>query len=86
MINLADLTDEFAAAPVADSRPTITSRIKAVLAHAADAIVASRQEQANRIVLSHLALQDDKVLAQLGMDAAEIRRVRTGAWRPAVQD
>jgi hypothetical protein len=84
MINLTDLTDEFAAAPVAASRLTAMSRIKAVLARASDAIVAARYEQANRIVLGHLARLDDAALTRMGMEPTEIQAVRSGTWRAAI--
>ena len=80
MMNMSDLADEFAA-PAAANRPTLTARIKAILAHVAASIVASRQQQANQIVGRYLAGQDNAALAEMGMSPAEIASVRAGTWR-----
>ena len=84
MINMTDLADEFAAPAAA--RPTLASRIKAILAHVSDTIVASRQHQANQIVGRYLAGQDNAALVKMGMSPAEIASVRAGAWRPSHLD
>ena len=85
MMNMTDLADEFAA-PAAAPRPTVASRIKAVLGHVSDIIVASRQQQADQIVGRYLAGQDNAALVKMGMSPAEIASVRAGTWRPSHLD
>jgi hypothetical protein len=89
MINLTDLSDEFAApasVPTRAPRLPVTSKLKSLFAHASQAIVASRQDQANRYVRAYFARQDDAELARLGISAAEIVSIRDGTWRPNIAD
>jgi hypothetical protein len=83
MINLTDLSDEFAspATPAATASNSIAAKFKATLAAVSNAIVDARQQQAEQLVRNYLVRQDDAGLAHLGMTADEIRSVRAGTWR-----
>ena len=85
MINMTDLSDEFAApaTPATSLIATIGVKVKAALTAVLTLIVKSRQAQAERTVRSYLAGRDDVQLMNMGMSADEIRSVRNGTWRSA---
>jgi hypothetical protein len=79
MINLTDLTDEFAS-PAASS-PPITAKLKATLANAYGALIKSRQSRADQLVRSYLGQHDDAQLTRLGFKADEIKTIRSATRR-----
>jgi hypothetical protein len=83
MINMTDLSDEFAspAAPANSAASTVGIKVKAALSAVRAAMVASRQAEAERTVRRYLAGRDDAYLMRMGMSADEIRSVRDGTWQ-----
>jgi hypothetical protein len=75
MINLTDLTDEFAA-PAASSTPTTGNKIRSALSRFHAAVVKSREAQANRSVHRYLGQHDDAQLVRMGFTVDEIIGIR----------
>jgi hypothetical protein len=76
MINLTDLTDEFAA-PALASNPTTASKLRSGLGRFYSAWVKSREAQANRLVRRYLGQHDDAQLTRMGLTANEINGIRS---------
>jgi hypothetical protein len=87
MINLTDLTDEFAspAAASAVSGAAIAAKLKAAFVRAYGAMVKSRQARADQLVRSYLGQHDDAQLTLMGVKADEIKNIRTATWRPTAR-
>jgi hypothetical protein len=87
MINMSDLTDEFASPAAALKQSnSFAVRCKAVLARASSNLLLARQAQAERYVQSYFARQDDAGLQLMGMCPAEIASVRAGTWQSFKRD
>jgi hypothetical protein len=82
MINLTDLSDEFAA-PASPTKPAVADRLKATLHRISSALVKSRQAEADRLVRCYLAQHDDGQLARMGWIVDEIKVIRSTTASPA---
>jgi hypothetical protein len=84
MINLTDLTDEFAS-PGPVSKPAIAATLHSILGRFYSAVVKSRQAEADKLVRRYLGQHDDAQLTRMGCSADEIKVIRAPISRPAAQ-
>jgi hypothetical protein len=84
MINLTDLTDEFAS-PTPVAKPAIAAALQSILGRFYSAMVKSRQAEADKLVRRYLGQHDDAQLTRMGCSADEIKAIRAPVAKPAAR-